>query len=249
MASQKAAVRRPSRDRSSSAKPIMSEFGQACGLISARRSKRLSSLSCGFDWASSVSIAAVERDTPMWQWTSRWPSADSPFPHLVAEAQDGLHMLRCRQDHAGNRVDDVVKAQDRSVVALISFERLRIGMIRIEDRENVGHGPLARVRQFRDAADRQHLDGRRLHRFSRSKARMGREPYRILREVNSLCRGMDRGRSKYCVLQTTARRCHISATRDPPCRHCRGYVSSEVPPRLRKRRRMKPKTRKCRLPN
>jgi hypothetical protein len=46
---------------------------------------------------------------------------------------------------------------------IIGPEGLRIGMIRVENRENMGHGPVTLVRQFRDAADREHLNGYALH--------------------------------------------------------------------------------------
>jgi hypothetical protein len=49
-------------------------------------------------------------------------------------------------------------------------------MIRIENGENVRDRPVALVGQFRDAADREHLNGYALHETARSIAEMGQKP-------------------------------------------------------------------------
>src|SRR5215212_8246144 len=99
----------------------------------------------------------------------------TPLRHFTTKAQNGLHMLGLRQDHALHGLDDVVEAQDRPMMRIIGLERLGVRMVRIEDRENMGHGPLPLVRQFRDAADREHLYRLGLHQSTRSEIEMGQK--------------------------------------------------------------------------
>ena len=58
-------------------------------------------------------MAAVEREMPAWQWTSRWPAsrAAGRVPaEIFAEGENRLHVPLFRVHEPGERFDDVVKA-------------------------------------------------------------------------------------------------------------------------------------------
>ena len=76
--------------------------------------------------------------------------------HLAAEAQQRFDMVRLRHLLAGLRIDRVVEAQLQLRVLAIGAEGFELRMTGIEDRQDMRDARRAVVRQFLNAADREH---------------------------------------------------------------------------------------------
>ena len=100
-------------------------------------------------------MAAVEREMPAWQWTSRWLSLSPALVELLAELDQRLDMLALGRLPAGPWADDVVKAQGEPMVRVVGREASGSGIVRIEDREHVRDLARAVAVELVDAADGQ----------------------------------------------------------------------------------------------
>ena len=116
-----AAMSRPLRSRSSSAKPIIREFGHDCGLVCKSRSASSSSPSCGCACARIISVAAVEREISGMAVDQQ----TTCFGRVAAKRQNGLDVPFLRQQNVRARLDRIMKAQGRAKVRVITPGTLR----------------------------------------------------------------------------------------------------------------------------
>ena len=138
---------------------IIREFGHACGLVCNSRSASSFSFSCGCAWARIISVAAVEREIPAWQWISSPPC----FGRVAAESQNSLDVPFLRQENVWIRLDRIMKAQGRAKMRIVRQKGFRIRPFRVEYRKNVGDPSALVTDEFVKSANGEGWEGGRLH--------------------------------------------------------------------------------------
>jgi len=94
-----------------------------------------------------MAAAAVERDTPAWQWISRWV-ASPRFLDGPAEGEQRLQVIVFRRLRPGTAAHHVVEAQGLAPMGMEAVEDDRLRLIGIDDREHVADPRLAMHIEF-----------------------------------------------------------------------------------------------------